>query len=47
MRALTDAPLKEIRVAELEPAVVEAVAAVRGGEISVLKNPNHTAECLY
>jgi len=38
VRALTDTPLREIQVVELEPAVISAVAAIQGGAIPVLKD---------
>ncbi|MHC4845120.1 MAG: fused MFS/spermidine synthase [Planctomycetota bacterium] len=37
--ALTDGPLQRIRVVEMEPAVIDAVASVRGDSIPVLRDP--------
>jgi spermidine synthase len=38
VQALTDTPLQEIRVVELEPAVIAAVAAIQDGEVRVLQD---------
>jgi len=38
VQALADTSLQEIRVVELEPAVIAAVAAIRDGEIPVLQD---------
>jgi spermidine synthase len=38
VQALADTPLQEIRVVELEPAVISAVAAIRDGEIPILQD---------
>ncbi len=38
VQALANTPLEQIRVVELEPAVISAVAAASGGEIALLKD---------
>jgi len=39
LKAIADTPVKEIRVTELEPAVISANASLFGGEIPLLKDP--------